>query len=82
MIFLRLLALLFNVVVITFLIYELIRIARVPMERWRKRLIIAGGVLLLLSPLAMFLRFVPATPQYFLVYPVAISLFIYLIRRL
>ena len=82
MIFIRFLVLAFNVAVITFLIYELIRVAKEPMERWRKRLIIAGGILLLISPLAMFLRFIPASPQYLLIYPVAISLFIYLIRKL
>lgn len=82
MILLRFLVLLFNVAVVTFLVYELIRIGREPMERWRKRLIIGGGMLLLISPLAMFLGLIPATPQYFLIYPVAISLFIYLIRKL
>jgi hypothetical protein len=82
MIFIRFLVLVFNVAVITFLIYELIRVAKEPMERWRKRLIISGGILLLISPLAMFLRFIPASPQYLLIYPVAISLFIYLIRKL
>jgi hypothetical protein len=82
MIIVRLLVLVFNVAVITFLIYELIRVGREPMERWRKRLIIVGGILLLVSPLAMFLRFIPASPQYLLIYPVAISLFIYLIRKL
>lgn len=82
MILLRFFALVFNVAVITFLIYELIRVGREPMERWRKRLIIIGGILLLLSPLAMFLRFIPASPQHLLIYPVAISLFIYLIRKL
>lgn len=82
MILLRFLVLLFNVVVITFLIFEMIRIGREPMEKGRKRLIMIGGILLLISPLAMFLRFIPATLQYFLIYPVALSLYIYLIRRL
>ena len=44
MILIRLIVLVFNVIVITYLIYEMIRIAREPMESWRKWLIIAGGI--------------------------------------
>lgn len=79
---LRILLLLFNVAVVTFLIYEIIRVAREPMERSKKILIIVGGCLLLLAPFGMFLRFFAPTFQYFIIYPVAISLFIYLTKRM
>jgi hypothetical protein len=82
MILLRFLLLAFNVVVVTFLIYEMITVARQEMPRYKKTMIIVGGVFLLLAPLGMFLRFFAPTAQYFLIYPVAISLFIYLTRKL
>lgn len=81
MIILRLLLVAFNVAVVTFLIYELIRIYQSPEQGSRKALIIAAGILLLLTPLAMFLRFIPPAPVYFLIYPAAISFFIYLTRN-
>jgi hypothetical protein len=79
---LRILLLLFNVAVVTFLIYEMIRVAREPMERSKKILIIVGGCILLLAPFGMFLKFFAPTFQYFIIYPVAISLFIYLSKRM
>ncbi len=82
MILIRLFVLVFNVVVVTYLIFEMIRIARVPMEKWRKWLIIAGGTVLLISPLGMLVRIVPASMQYFLIYPVAVALYAFMIRRL
>jgi hypothetical protein len=79
---LRFLLLLFNVAIVTFLIYEMIRISREPIERTKKIIIIVGGCLLLLAPFGMFLRFFAPTFQYFIIYPVAISLFIYLTKRM
>jgi hypothetical protein len=79
---LRVLLLLFNVAIVTFLVYELIRVAQVPMERSKKILIMVGGCLLLLAPFGMFLRFFAPTFQYFIIYPVAISLFIYLTKKM
>jgi hypothetical protein len=79
---LRILLLIFNVAVVTFLIYEIIRVLREPMERSKKTLIIVGGCLLLLAPFGMFLRFFAPTVQYFIIYPVAISLFIYLTKKM
>ena len=79
---LRLLLILFNVLVIAFLIYKMIDVINRPVERLRKTLILIGGTLLLLAPLGIFLRFFAATPQYFLVYPVAIFLFLYLTNQL
>lgn len=78
----RFLLLLFNAAVVTFLIYEMIRVARQPMERSKKILIMVGGIVLLLAPFGMFLRFFAPTMQYFIIYPVAISLFIYLTKRM
>jgi hypothetical protein len=82
MILLRFLILALNAGIITFLIYEMIRVAREPMDKSKKALVLIGGVLLLLAPLAMFIRFIPVSSQYLVIYPLAISLFIYLIKRL
>lgn len=81
MILLRFLVLVFNAAIITFLVYEMFRVAKMPMDATKKRLIIIGGILLLLSPLAAFMRFIPFTFQYFIIYPIALSLYIYLIKR-
>lgn len=78
----RLLLIAFNVLIIAFLIYRMIEVFRTPMERSKKVMILIGGTLLLLAPLGIFLRFFSATPQYFLVYPVAIFMFLYLTKQL
>jgi hypothetical protein len=72
----------FNVAVITFLVYRMIYVSRQPIETSKKVIFIAGGVLLLLAPLGIFFRFFGASPQYFLIYPVAIFLFLYLTKQL
>ena len=82
MVLLRLFLIVFNVLVIGFLIYKMIDVIKRPVERLRKTLILIGGVLLLLAPLGIFFRIFAATPQYFLVYPVAIFLFLYLTKQL
>jgi hypothetical protein len=79
---LRILLIVFNVAIVTFLIYEMIRVAREPMEKSKKILIMVGGCLLLLAPCGMFLKFFAPTFQYFIIYPVAISLFIYLTKKM
>ena len=79
---LRLFVIAFNVVVIAFLIYKMIDVIRRPMEKTRKTMILVGGTILLLAPLGMFFRFFAPAPQYFLVYPVAIFLFLYLTKQL
>jgi hypothetical protein len=78
----RVFLLLFNVAVVTFLIFEMIRVVREPMDTSKKVLILAGGCLLLLAPFGMFLRFFAPAVQYFFVYPVAIALFLYLAKKL
>lgn len=82
MILLRLLLIAFNVLVIGFLIYRVIEVIKSPMERAKKVWIVTGGILLLLAPLGIFFRFFAATPQYFLVYPLAIFMFLYLTKQL
>jgi hypothetical protein len=82
MIFLRFLLLAFNVAVISFLIYRMVDVIRRPVERSRKAMILIGGTLLLLAPMGIFLRFFAPTPQYFVVYPVAIFMFLYLTKQL
>ena len=81
MVLLRLFLILFNAAVVIYLVYRLIQVLRQPLPPTRKVLILVVGVLLLAAPIAMFLRiFGPPAPQYFLLYPAAIGLFIYLIR--
>lgn len=79
---LRFLLIAFNVAIISFLIYRMIDVIRRPMEKSKKAMILIGGTLLLLAPLGIFFRFFAATPQYFLIYPVAIFMFLYLTKQL
>ncbi len=79
---LRLLLIAFNVAIIGFLIYRIIEVIRRPPEKTRKAVFLIGGVLLLLAPLGMFFQFFAPTPQYFLVYRVAIFMFLYLTKQL
>lgn len=79
---LRLLLIVFNVVVISFLVYRLVEVSRHRMERWKKVTILFGGVLLLLAPFGIFLRIFSPTPQYFIVYPAAIFMYLYLTRQM
>lgn len=79
---LRFLLIVFNVAIISFLIYRMIDVIRRPMEKSKKAMILIGGTLLLLAPLGIFFRFFAATPQYFLIYPVAIFMFLYLTKQL
>jgi hypothetical protein len=82
MILVRFFLIVFNVAIIGFLIYKMVGIVNAPVERSRKIVFITGGVLLLLAPLGIFLRFFGASPQYFIIYPVAIFLFMYLTKQL
>lgn len=82
MIVLRLLLIVFNVAVVTFLIYRLWIVIQQPMEKSKKILIIVGAVMLLLAPLGIFMGIFRPTFQYFLIYPIAISLFLYLTKQM
>jgi hypothetical protein len=82
MVVLRFLLIIFNVAVVTFLIYRLLIVIQQTMEKSKKVLIIIGGVMLLLAPVGMFIGIFAPTFQYFLIYPIAISLFLYLTKQL
>ena len=82
MVALRFLLIVFNVAVVAFLIYRIFAVVKQPIERSKKILIVIGGCLLLLAPFGMFFGIFGASPQYFVVYPVAISLFLYLTKQL
>ena len=82
MVVLRFLLIVFNVAVVAFLIYRLLVVIQQPMETSKKVLMIIGGVMLLLAPIGMFIGIFAATFQYFLIYPIAISLFLYLTKQL
>ena len=79
---LRFVLLVFNVAIISFLIYKMVDVIKRPIEKSRKAMILIGGTLLLLAPLGIFFRFFAATPQYFVIYPVAIFMFLYLTNQL
>lgn len=81
MVILRFLVLLFNVVVITLLVYRMLQLNKESLPLFKKRLIWIAGTLLLIVPLAIIFRIVPFSMTYLLVYPVAVSLFIYMIRE-
>lgn len=81
MILLRFFLIAFNVGVIGFLIYQMVNIVKEPVERSKKTLFLIGGTMLLIAPLGMFFRFFAPSPQYFLIYPVAIFMFLYLTKR-
>lgn len=76
----RFIVLAFNVAAVAFLIYSLLEVIRQPLSRQKKAVIITAGIILLILPFAFFIRIIPPTMLYFLIYPVAVSLFIYLIR--
>jgi hypothetical protein len=82
MVLLRFVLVVFNVAIISFLIYRMVDVIRRPMEKSKKAMILTGGTLLLLAPLGIFFKFFAATPQYFIVYPVAIFMFLYLTKQL
>lgn len=82
MILLRLLMIAFNVFVVTFLIYQMVTTTKQTVSKTKKNVILIGGLLLLLAPFGMFFQFFAPAPQYFIIYPVAIALFIYLTKQL
>ena len=75
----RIFLLAFNVAIVTYLIYRLLQIYRsdVPQKGWK----ISIGILLILLPTTMVMGFIRPSPGYMLLYPVAISLHLYLIRN-
>lgn len=82
MVLLRIFLIVFNVAVVTFLVYKIFTVINQPIERSRKILVVIGGTLLLLAPIGIFIGIFAPTFQYFIIYPIAISLFLYLTRQL
>lgn len=76
---LRILLVAFNVAIVTFLVYRLLQICGSASPR--KGLIIASGVFLLLLPVTILVGFIKPTAIYIILYPVAISLFVYLTKN-
>jgi hypothetical protein len=56
-------------------------VAKQPIPKTRKAVILTAGIFLLIAPFAFVFRIIPLSPIYFFIYPVAVSLFIYLIRE-
>lgn len=81
MIILRFLILLFNVAVVTFLIYRMFSIAKQYLPGTKKAVILTAGIFLLIVPFAFMFRIIPLSTAYFLIYPVAVSMFLYLIHE-
>lgn len=77
--FLRVLLLAFNVAIVTYLIYRMLQIYR--SDDLKKGWKIGIGIFLLLVPITMVIGIVRPSPVYMLLYPVAISLHLYLIRN-
>ena len=77
--FLRILLLAFNEAIVTHLIYRMLQIYRSNdlQKGWK----IGIGIFLLLIPVTMVVGIIRPTPVYLLLYPVAISLHLYLIRN-
>ena len=78
---LRILILFFNVVAITFLVYQMFEVVKRDIPKTKKAAIITAGILLLLIPVAYIFRMIPLTPSYLLIYPIAVSFFVYLIKK-
>ena len=79
MILIRILLLAFNVAVVAYLIYRILQIQKTdsPNKTW----IILISVFLLLLPATMLMGILRPSPVYFLLYPVAIGVHLYLIRN-
>ena len=76
---LRILLLAFNVAIVTYLVYRLLQTYKSADSQrgWK----IGIGIFLLLVPVAMVAGLLKPSPAYLLIYPVAISLHLYLIRN-
>lgn len=75
----RIFLLAFNVAIVTYLIYRLLQIykSNAPQMGWK----IGIGIFLILLPSVMVMGFLRPSPVYMLLYPVAISLHLYLVRN-
>jgi hypothetical protein len=69
----------FNVAIVTYLVYRLLQIyqSNAEYKGWK----IGIGIFLILLPSVMVMGFVRPSVVYMLLYPVAISLHLYLVRN-
>jgi hypothetical protein len=81
MVWIRFLLIAFNVAIVTYLVYRMFRVLVEPMRRGQKIIVLFAGILLLLAPFSFVFGILQLSPVYFLIYPVAISLFLFLIRE-
>lgn len=81
MIIIRLLIIAFNVGLVAYLIYRLLEVGRSYIEQSRKAIIITTGVFLIVIPAVMLAGVIRPSMIYFIIYPVAISFLLYLIRN-
>jgi len=80
MLIVRFLLLALNATAVGFLISRILRVYDSGVAPQRKRIVVAGGVILLLLPVTMIFGFLKPTPAYLVMYPVAIFFFIYMFR--
>jgi hypothetical protein len=75
----RIFLLAFNVAIVTYLIYRMLQIfqSNASQKGWK----IGIGIFLILLPTVMVMGFLKPSPGYLLLYPVAISLHLYMIRH-
>jgi hypothetical protein len=75
----RIFLLAFNVAIVTYLIYRMLQIYRsdTHQKAWK----IGIGIFLILLPATMVMGFIRPSLVYMLLYPIAISLHLYLIRN-
>jgi hypothetical protein len=82
MILFRFFVIAFNVAIVAFLIYKMVMMVISSDPPSKKVVFILGATILLLAPLGIFFRFFALTPQYFIVYPIAIIFFMYFTKQL
>ena len=80
MVIIRIFLLAFNVGIVTFLIYRLLEVSRISIEKSKKIIIVTTGLILLVLPVVMLTGIIRPSMLYLLLYPVAISLLLYMIR--
>lgn len=78
MLLLRVFLILYSVAAFTFVIYRLIQIGKT--DNPHKTVILVTGIILLILPAATLFNFVRPTWHYVLIYPVALSLFLYMVK--
>jgi hypothetical protein len=76
----RLLLLVLNTAAFGFLIFSLIRIYQAGEAGTLRSIKLAGGIFLLLLPVTMLAGFIKPTLVYLVIYPLAIGVFVFLVR--